>query len=190
MPGIDEKNTYRLLADQASKSDRLWISAPWITLSEMPRFIKGKKDVRILVKQENAAKTITDWNIVEELSKTPNTKVKTHPRLHAKIWLFDYSAYVGSSNPTPTGLGQHHNANVEYGIITRDPREVDDVEKKFLNVWQSPEAVDFTATPNPLRDLIISLMKATAITAAALVGIMLLAGLAILLLILHAWGVF
>jgi HKD family nuclease len=92
------------------KSTRLWIAAPYVTMTQdLVEASASGKSVYLLVGL-NASTT------PEALSKVhglPNCEVRYFTRrFHAKIYLFDSEALVGSSNLTEGGLKFNREATI------------------------------------------------------------------------------
>lgn len=70
-------------------------------------------------------------------------KIRSHPRLHAKIYLTPAAAIVGSSNPSRYGLTQEGDllgGTVEANLLTDDPDVVGDLTALFQELWEAPES--------------------------------------------------
>ncbi|MFH1130490.1 MAG: phospholipase D family protein [Pseudomonadota bacterium] len=64
------------------------------------------------------------------------------PRMHMKLVIVDGEfLYLGSANWTGAGLGAKASTrrNFELGIITRDPRLLDEVQAMYERIWQGTE---------------------------------------------------
>lgn len=69
-------------------------------------------------------------------------KVKTHPRLHAKIYATDRAAIVGSSNVSTNGLtveGAASRGWIEANAFSEEPSFVREVYAFFEALWTDPE---------------------------------------------------
>lgn len=69
-------------------------------------------------------------------------KVKTHPRLHAKIYATEHVAIVGSSNVSTNGLtveGAASKGWVEANAYSKEPSFVREVHALFEALWTDPE---------------------------------------------------
>jgi phosphatidylserine/phosphatidylglycerophosphate/cardiolipin synthase-like enzyme len=65
--------------------------------------------------------------------------VRTVDGLHAKVWCFDNSAIIGSSNASTNGFGLEENeifGNVEANVLIRDEQFVADVRNWFDATWK------------------------------------------------------
>jgi PLD-like domain len=72
--------------------------------------------------------------------------VRSHPRLHAKIYATDKFAIIGSSNASSNGLaieGQPESW-IEANVISDDPAIVGSAFALFQEIWDSPETSKIT----------------------------------------------
>jgi len=77
------------------------------------------------------------------LQSSRGLRVKTHPRLHAKLYIGDQFAIVGSSNPSTGGLmmdGSEHLAWLEANVLHEEDEVVADVNAFFRQIWSDREA--------------------------------------------------
>jgi len=117
------------------QSTRLWIAAPYVTMThDLVEAAKGGKSVYLLVGL-NASTSPKALSAVQGL---PNCAVRyfTH-RFHAKIYLFDNAALVGSSNLTDGGLL----SNREATICVDQPDDLDELRALFLELWNSAQVL-------------------------------------------------
>ncbi len=80
--------------------------------------------------------------VIEELRKH-KVRVKTHPRLHAKIYATREEAFVGSSNASSNGLaveGREAQGWVELNVTSAEPAFVTGVLGEFETLWESVES--------------------------------------------------
>jgi hypothetical protein len=74
-------------------------------------------------------------------------KVRTHPRLHAKIYATPDFAIVGSSNVSTNGMTVEGSASkgwIEANVSFNDLQFVNKVIELFEEIWDSPEALPVT----------------------------------------------
>ncbi|GLI99011.1 phospholipase D-like domain-containing protein [Sphingobium sp. BS19] len=93
--------------------------------------------------------------VIEELRKH-KVKVRTHRRLHAKLYATDAVAIVGSSNASTNGLtveGKEAQGWVELNVTSGEADFVDGVLAEFETLWCSDETV-------PVRSVDIKRAKA------------------------------
>lgn len=90
---------------------------------------------------------VTSPDALASLMGIPNLALRylTH-RFHAKIFLFDEDALVGSSNLTDGGLFQNREATLRL-FSGRDTERIDDTKALFADLWESAE----TLTPDTLQ---------------------------------------
>jgi hypothetical protein len=80
--------------------------------------------------------------VVETLIKTKGVTVRSHPRLHAKIYAGRDFAIVGSSNASTNGLGfegDTTNSSIEANVASDDPLLVGEVLRLFDSLWKDDE---------------------------------------------------
>lgn len=85
--------------------------------------------------------------VIEELRKQ-KVRVRTHRRLHAKLYATDATAIVGSSNASTNGLtveGKEAEGWVELNVASGDPGFVASVLAEFESLWDSEETVQVRA---------------------------------------------
>ncbi len=117
----------------ASSATQIFIAAPYVTKTdELIRAAKSGKRVDLLVGL-NAA---TSPEALSAVHQEPNIRVRyyTHRRFHAKIYLFDSAAMVGSSNLTDGGL----QSNREATILLDDSEDSDtivELRAVFKDLW-------------------------------------------------------
>jgi hypothetical protein len=113
------------------KSNRLWIAAPFVTMTQdLAEAAKAGKSVYLLVGL-NASTTPESLSQVHGL---PSCEVRYFTRrFHAKIYLFDREALVGSSNLTDGGL----QSNREATICVDQADELDELRALFNELWES-----------------------------------------------------
>lgn len=122
----------------AARSSRLYLAAPYFTLAEpIVDAIRGGKQVQLLVGL-NSATSPEALRRVHALNGV-NIRYLTH-RFHAKIYVFDDAALVGSSNFTDGGL----KANREATICLDQPEDLDSIEEVrglFLELWDAAQVL-------------------------------------------------
>src|SRR5205085_9376969 len=79
----------------------------------------------------------------------PTVQVRSHPRLHAKLYITGRHAIVGSSNASANGLtleGDELAGWVEANALTDDPAFLKRSLALFDDLWKSKETVQVTRT--------------------------------------------
>ena len=117
----------------ASGATQISIAAPYVTKTdELIRAARSGKRVDLLV----GLNSTTSPEALSAVHHEPNIQVRyyTHRRFHAKIYLFDTAAMVGSSNLTDGGL----QFNREAIILLDDseqPEAIVDLRAVFAELW-------------------------------------------------------
>jgi len=147
----------------ASEATQIAIAAPYVTENgELVRAARSGKRVDLLV----GLNTVTCPEALSAAHREPNIRIRyyAHRRFHAKIYLFDTAALVGSSNLTEGGL----QLNREATIILDDseqPEAIVELRAVFAELWEfAPVLTDDTLkrftearkkfTPSKADDLI------------------------------------
>jgi PLD-like domain len=132
-------NPFRTMAH---RSDNLWIAAPFVTTTEdLLNASKQGKSVFLLAGL-NASTTPEALKIIYGAA---NCEVRYYTdRFHAKIFLFDNEALLGSSNLTRSGL----QLNREATIIVDRPEDLDEVRSLFNELWENARIL----TPQTLEN--------------------------------------
>ena len=117
------------------KSTHLWIAAPYVTMTgDLLDAATGGKSVFLLVGL-NASTTPKALSSIHGL---PNCAVRYFTRkFHAKIYLFDNEALVGSSNLTDGGLLSNREATIR---VDR-PDDLDELRALFNELWDSAQVL-------------------------------------------------
>ena len=108
----------RLLTICKDAINDVFLAAPFIK-SDVIKRILGiiPDDVNLTVvvrfRPADIAARVTDFAIVDEVTKRPNTTLRAHPSLHAKIYRVDHRVLIGSANLTNSALGWCSTPNVE-----------------------------------------------------------------------------
>jgi hypothetical protein len=116
------------------RASRIHLAAPYFTWADaVADAAKSGKAIQLLVGL-NAA---TSPNALRAVSNIPGLSVRylTH-RFHAKIYIFDNDALLGSSNLTEAGLMQNREAVICLDG-SRDPDAVDEVKAVFQDLWET-----------------------------------------------------
>jgi hypothetical protein len=117
------------------KARDLWIAAPYVTMTqELVEAASHGKSVRLLVGLNES----TSPKALSAVHGLPNCAVRyfTH-RFHAKIYLFNDEALIGSSNLTDGGL----RSNREATICVDMPEDLDELRTLFSELWESAQVL-------------------------------------------------
>jgi hypothetical protein len=117
--------------NMARKSTRLWIAAPYVTMTQdLLDATKSGKFVRLLV----GLNASTSPEALSKVHGLPNCEIRYFTRrFHAKIYLFDSEALVGSSNLTDGGL----QSNREATVCVDHTDDLDELRALFNELWES-----------------------------------------------------
>ncbi len=125
-----------LLNSVYSATRRIWVCTPFIT----PRYLeilahRSDLDVRIITRRCAENKPIL------ELAKRWSLKLRVLESLHAKLYIIDEHAFIGSINFTEAGLEQ----NIELVLSiskTQDAELFNELEKAFEILWSISVTLD------------------------------------------------
>lgn len=105
-------------------------------LALMAALVRRGVEVRLIHAKEPGQ------NFREDFDKYPSLYDRMEralcPRVHFKILVFDcHTAYIGSANLTGAGIGMKADTtrNFEAGILTDDPKVVEQAMNQFDEVW-------------------------------------------------------
>ena len=107
--------------------------------------LKKAEDVRVICNLDHVGCNPEAIQEVRDLG----IKVKTHPRLHAKIYATEAVAIIGSSNASTNGLTVEGDSALgwkEANVLTDDAKVVADALTYFEELWNDPEARPVTKT--------------------------------------------
>ena len=137
------------MAKKANKTD---IAVPfWGNGAIAALGLKGLKYVRIVCNLYQPGCNAEVIGDVLELG----IKVKTHPRLHAKIYVTPQAAIVGSSNASTNGLTDEGSATkgwIEANVASEDQAFVAEVQGVFDEVWKAGDKVDEAAVKRAIKN--------------------------------------
>jgi hypothetical protein len=104
--------------------------------------IDGRVPSRIIC---NLASGGCNPHVIGDLKSLRQMKVRTHPRLHAKIYATGNFAIIGSSNASSNGLAEGSPASwIEANILSDDPTVLNRALQLFNEIWTSDECRDVT----------------------------------------------
>lgn len=127
--------------EQISQSSEILVAAPYVTKTEdLANAARSGKTVRLIA----GINECTSPEALRALVGTPNCTVRYFTtRFHAKIYVFDDAALLGSSNLTDGGLI----ANREATLLVEDSDDLDEIRRLFLDLWDEAQAL----TPEKLN---------------------------------------
>ena len=105
----------------------------------------NNQNVRIIC---NLGSSACNPDVIADLKKLPSVEVRTHSRLHAKIYATKQFSIVGSSNASTNGLtieGQALKGWIEANILSDDPALVNTTTALFEKIWCDQETKRITA---------------------------------------------
>lgn len=115
-------------------SESVTIVSPFITNSALEQLVPESSDnVRILTcwRPDLVISGFSDLELYT-LCKDRGWRLYNNPKLHAKIYIFDKTVFLGSANCTFTGLGISSNPNIEAMIkVQRDENSMESIERIF-----------------------------------------------------------
>ena len=94
--------------------------------------------IRILHGTKPSAPFLATLSELIELHKGDGFEMQLCPRVYSKIVIVDNRmAYIGSANLTGAGIGAKSDKrrNFECGVITENPKEIQQLEKYFDSIW-------------------------------------------------------
>ncbi|CAA2136895.1 phospholipase D family protein [Methylobacterium bullatum] len=122
----------------AREADQIQLAAPYFTRHDLVvAAAEAGKSVRLLIGLNNA----TSPDSVTAVVDVPNLQVRfLTDRFHAKIYLFDGVALLGSSNLTNGGLMQNREAVVSLHS-DEDLDAVEEVRALFVELWDAADVL-------------------------------------------------
>lgn len=128
-------NPFARLAKGAS---RLYLAAPYFTAADHVRdAAKGGKSVQLIVGLNAATSPLA----LSQVVGIPHLAVRyLTRRFHAKIFIFDDTALVGSSNLTDGGLLSNREATICFDQPD-DADTVEELQALFLELWNSAQVL-------------------------------------------------
>ncbi|MCK5132141.1 MAG: phospholipase D family protein [Candidatus Sabulitectum sp.] len=95
-------------------------------------------NIRILHGAKPSSPFLNTLAELTELHQGDGFEMQLCPRVHSKIVIVDNRmAYTGSANLTGAGIGAKSDKrrNFECGVITENPREIQQLEEYFDSIW-------------------------------------------------------
>jgi len=109
--------------------------ADWIS-----HFKKLTQPIQIICNLESGA---TNPAIIEAFHGKANIQLKTHPKLHSKVFLTSECMIIGSANASANGMSLEDselNGWIEAGLAVDDPVSINDAHDWFKRLWGSKES--------------------------------------------------
>jgi predicted transcriptional regulator len=131
-PGDYLINPYRRLA---ASSKTLWIAAPYVTATdELLTAQKAGAEVQLIVGLNDC----TSPKALAQINGLANFRIRYFTRrFHAKLYVFEEEAIVGSSNLTQGGLTTNREANV----ILNTEEDMDELRGLFSELWEDAQVL-------------------------------------------------
>jgi hypothetical protein len=127
--------------EQINRSREILIAAPYVTKTDqLVAAAQGGRKISLIV----GINECTSPQALFTLIGLPNCAVRYFTtRFHAKIYVFEEAALIGSSNLTEGGLF----SNREATLLVEDSEDLDEARRLFLELWESAQ----TLTPDKLK---------------------------------------
>jgi hypothetical protein len=127
--------------EQIRRSNEVLIAAPYVTeTQQLVAAAQAGKKISLIV----GINECTSPAALSALIELPNCVVRYFTGgFHAKIYVFDEAALVGSSNLTYPGL----HSNREATLLVEDSEDLDEVRRLFSELWENAQ----TLTPDKLK---------------------------------------
>jgi hypothetical protein len=126
---------------QIDRSIEILVAAPYVTKTDhLVAAAQAGKKIKLIA----GINECTSPEALSALIELSNCAVRYFTtRFHAKIYVFDDAALIGSSNLTDGGLC----SNREATLLVQDSDDLDEARRLFVELWESAQ----TLTPDKLR---------------------------------------
>lgn len=143
MPILDEDETLKKVNYGLSTSvQRVWITSPWVSTWIIDRKI-NQKDARLVVRLSDKTDfKITDFKTLKQLNNNGIWKIRCHPNLHSKMYIFDNFCIIGSSNLTSRGMGKSNKSNRETSVLIESKEELQEASNRFFEIWEESDPIN------------------------------------------------
>jgi hypothetical protein len=113
----------------------IWVAAPYVTATdELQEAQKAGKEIRLIVGLNDC----TSPNALRQVHDLASFGIRYFTRrFHAKLYVFDDEAIVGSSNLTQGGLSLNREANI---CIDSDD-DLDELRELFSELWEDAQVL-------------------------------------------------
>jgi len=124
--------------------ERVWVASPYVGNDSYQVFdenLRSMDDVRFIIdfSRNNVAMGATNPWGVEQLAEIGNVRNSHLPDdLHAKVFIFDDQAIVGSPNLSWKAL----RSNIEAAVVVKDRNLVERIVAFFKKLWNAAEPVE------------------------------------------------
>lgn len=127
--------------DQINRSTEILVAAPYVTQTQqLVAAAQAGKTIKLIV----GINECTSPKAISALIGLSNCAVRYYTaRFHAKIYIFDKAALIGSSNLTDGGMC----SNREATLLVEDAEGLDEARRLFLELWENAQ----TLTPDKLK---------------------------------------
>lgn len=137
---LDNRNNIgSTIATEMSKcTNSAYIVSPYVSENENTAGFKFKtshiKKIRIICQAESRS---CNPYTLERLIKHKNISVMSINNIHAKVYIFDDSAFISSANATPNGLGS---GSIEAAVKITNTDLIDETKQWFDVLWSDDSA--------------------------------------------------
>lgn len=115
------------------------IISPYISNLETLINFSKIKEAKIICNAESPS--CNPYTLLK-LINNKNIKIKTRNDVHAKVYLFDSSAFITSANATNNGLGD---GTIEASFKINDKHLIKELKEWFLNIWDNNYSQDVSS---------------------------------------------
>ena len=137
--GSERDFVIKPLSALAAGTTRLFIAAPYVTkVDTLIEAAKSGKRVDLIV----GLNPVTSPKALAAVTSEPNIEVRyyCHHPFHAKIYVFDTAAMLGSSNLTDGGLQANREATIMLNH-EHDSDAIEELRSLFNELWQQAEVL-------------------------------------------------
>jgi len=148
---MDRKLLRKVKHLSAKAKERIWVVSPYVGNNCFEVFdekIRSMGDVRFVIdfNRRNVAIGATDPRGVAQLAEVGNVRsLQLSDNLHAKVFIFDNRAIVGSPNLSLKALG----SNIEAAVVIENGDLVKRIVAFFEKIWEAAKPVE----PSEIKDM-------------------------------------
>lgn len=139
---ITEQENTEEINEMLTSSDSLRCAVAFWGKSAFDLLEDSEQEVKIICNLESGGTNPTE---IRKLLKKENIQVKSQHNLHAKVYLSDSQAIVGSSNVSANGLSfedEEMKGYIEASILTTDSNIMESIADWFEKKWSSARKID------------------------------------------------